>query len=263
MKQRIITAIIALAVFVPIVIIGGLPFTIIMYALATIGVIELLKMKHMKAISFPSIISLLLTWVFLLPNNKDIAFQLLSEHKIEVALMAVLMLLTYTVVIKNAFTFDDVGFVLLTSMYVGLGFHYFIQVRSEHGLAYLFFAFLIIWATDSGAYFIGRAMGKRKLWPEISPNKTIEGFFGGVACAIVVATVFKLFSEIDQSTIQLLIIGVVISLFGQMGDLVQSAFKRHYGVKDSGKILPGHGGVLDRFDSLLFIMPILAFLLLL
>ncbi len=106
------------------------------------------------------------------------------------------------------------------------------------GLAYLFFAFLIIWATDSGAYFIGRAMGKRKLWPEISPNKTIEGFVGGVVCAIIVAIVFKLLANIDQTMIELLVIGIIVSLFGQMGDLVQSAFKRHYSVKDSGKILP-------------------------
>ena len=104
-------------------------------------------------------------------------------------------------------------------------------------------------------------MGKRKLWPEISPNKTIEGFVGGVVCAIVVAIVFKLLANIDQTMIELLVIGIIVSLFGQMGDLVQSAFKRHYGVKDSGKILPGHGGILDRFDSLMFIMPILAFLL--
>ena len=102
-------------------------------------------------------------------------------------------------------------------------------------------------------------MGKRKLWPEISPNKTIEGFVGGVVCAIIVAIVFKLLANIDQTMIELLVIGIIVSLFGQMGDLVQSAFKRHYGVKDSGKILPGHGGILDRFDSLMFIMPILAF----
>ncbi|MED3850417.1 phosphatidate cytidylyltransferase [Priestia megaterium] len=261
MKQRIITAIVALAVFVPIVLIGGLPFTLIMYVIGTVGVIELLKMKHLKAMSFPSIISLLLTWVFLLPNGRDVAFQFLSEHKIEVALAAVLLLLMYTVIVKNKFTFDDVGFILLTTVYVGFGFHYFIEVRQEFGLVYLFFAFLIIWATDSGAYFIGRAMGKRKLWPEISPNKTIEGFVGGVVCAIIVAIVFKLLANIDQTMIELLVIGIIVSLFGQMGDLVQSAFKRHYGVKDSGKILPGHGGILDRFDSLMFIMPILAFLL--
>ncbi|MEH7471343.1 phosphatidate cytidylyltransferase, partial [Priestia megaterium] len=141
MKQRIITAIVALAVFVPIVLIGGLPFTLIMYVIGTVGVIELLKMKHLKAMSFPSIISLLLTWVFLLPNGRDVAFQFLSEHKIEVALAAVLLLLMYTVVVKNKFTFDDVGFILLTTVYVGFGFHYFIEVRQEFGLAYLFFAF--------------------------------------------------------------------------------------------------------------------------
>ncbi|MBM7701897.1 phosphatidate cytidylyltransferase [Metabacillus iocasae] len=262
MKQRIITAVIAIAVFAPIVFAGGLPFTLMIYLLATIGVLELLRMKKISAISFPSIISILLLWVFLLPRSADTTFQLLSEHKVEVALLAVLTLLSYTVLIKNQFTFDDVAFILLSTIYVGMGFYYFIEIRQE-ALVYVFFVLFIIWATDSGAYFIGRAIGKRKLWPEISPNKTIEGFVGGIVCAIVVVVLFSLMAPLEQSLSKLLLIGVMVSVFGQIGDLVESALKRHYEVKDSGNILPGHGGILDRFDSLLFVLPILYFLLML
>ncbi|WP_078413224.1 phosphatidate cytidylyltransferase [Priestia abyssalis] len=259
MKQRIITAVIAAAVFLPIVFYGGLPFTLLVYLLGTVGVLELLRMKKIELFSVPSFLSILLLWVFLIPRRADSVLTIFSNYKVEIALFAVLLLLTYTVLIKNKFTFDDAAFVMLATIYVGMGFYYFIEIR-ENGLAYVFFALFIIWATDSGAYFIGRAMGKNKLWPEISPNKTVEGSVGGVVCAIVVAAIFQVIAPVEDSIVKLLIIAVVLSVFGQVGDLVESAFKRHYGVKDSGNILPGHGGILDRFDSLLFVWPILHFL---
>jgi phosphatidate cytidylyltransferase len=260
MKQRIITAVVAAAVFLPIVFYGGLPFTLLVYLLGTIGVLELLRMKKIDLLSFPGFLSLILLWVFLIPRRTDSLLTSFSDYKVEIALFAVLLLLTYTVLIKNKFTFDDAAFVMLATIYVGMGFYYFIEIR-QSGLVYVFFALFIIWATDSGAYFIGRAIGKNKLWPEISPNKTVEGSLGGVVCAILVTVIFKLAAPVEESIIQLLIIAVVLSIFGQVGDLVESAFKRHYGVKDSGRILPGHGGILDRFDSLLFVWPILYFLM--
>ena len=159
---------------------------------------------------------------------------------------------------KNKFTFDDVGFSVLSVLYIGVGFHFFVQI-SNNDLTMLVYSLFIIWATDSGAYFIGRAFGKRKLWPEISPNKTVEGFVGGIICAVVVAVLFYVFGYIEWSIIPL--ITIILSIFGQIGDLAESALKRHYGVKDSGRILPGHGGILDRFDSLLFVWPLLYFIL--
>jgi phosphatidate cytidylyltransferase len=259
MKQRIITAVIAAAVFLPIVVIGGLPIILLAYLLASIALYELLKMRNLKLFSIPGIISLLVLWIFLLPEQYQSFLENLQYTKVEFALLAVLLFLTYTVVTKNKFTFDDVAFSIMSTIYIGMGFMYFVETREAGGLVYIFYSLFIIWATDSGAYFIGRAMGKRKLWPEISPNKTVEGFFGGILCAVIVSILFVLFSDIDASIIELGIITIFLSIFGQVGDLVESALKRHYNVKDSGTLLPGHGGILDRFDSLLFVWPLIHF----
>ncbi|WP_256050626.1 phosphatidate cytidylyltransferase, partial [Staphylococcus aureus] len=141
----------------------------------------------------------------------------------------------------------------------GVGFHYFISTRTE-GIAYIVFALVIVWSTDSGAYFVGRKLGKHKLWPEISPKKTIEGFVGGIVIAVIATVIFQYFAQLDVNYGLLLLVAVVASMIGQLGDLVESAIKRQYGVKDSGNILPGHGGILDRFDSLIFVLPLLHFI---
>ncbi|MED4070200.1 phosphatidate cytidylyltransferase [Priestia endophytica] len=260
MRQRIITGVIAAAIFVPLVLVGGLPFTLLVYLLATVGVFELLKMRKISLLSFPTFMSILLVWTFLLSQTNASLANTIFNHKVEVVLLAVLLLLTYTVLIKNRFTFDDAGFVILATIYIGMGFYYFIAIREEQ-LSYVFLALFVTWASDSGAYFIGKSMGKRKLWPDISPNKTIEGSVGGIVCGVIVALLFAFLSPLTESPLHLMVIGLVLSIFGQVGDLVESAFKRHYGVKDSGNILPGHGGVLDRTDSWLFVFPILYFLI--
>jgi phosphatidate cytidylyltransferase len=259
MKTRILTAIFAAAIFLPLVIIGKTPFVILVYLLSTIALKELLRMKKINMLSIPGVISFIFLWVLLIPHSFLINSVGTNFSKIEAALIVVMLLLIYTVISKNEFTFDDAGFIILSTLYVGVGFYYFIETRMV-GLSYVFFALFVIWATDSGAYFIGRAFGKRKLWPEISPNKTVAGFVGGVLSALVVGVIFQIVSPLHPSLLVVLVVTVVTSLFGQMGDLVESALKRHYIVKDSGHILPGHGGILDRFDSLLFVLPILHFL---
>ncbi|MBT2637105.1 phosphatidate cytidylyltransferase [Bacillus sp. ISL-39] len=256
MKQRIITAVIAAAVFLPIVIFGGWPFIAMVYLIASIALYEALKMKHLKLFSVPGILSLLLLWIFLIPEQYSVLLDKLDYTKLELFFLGVLLYLTYTVITKNRFTFEDVAFSIMSILYVGIGFYFFIETREE-SLIYVFYSLFIIWATDSGAYFIGRAIGKHKLWPEISPNKTTEGFFGGVVSALAVAALFSVFGDMKVPTVILLMATAFLSVFGQIGDLVESALKRHYNVKDSGNILPGHGGMLDRFDSLLFVWPLI------
>ncbi|MEL3971297.1 phosphatidate cytidylyltransferase [Rossellomorea oryzaecorticis] len=261
MKQRIITAIVAAAVFLPIILYGKSPFIILMYLIASVSLYEALKMRGHKIYSIPGLLSLAILWVFLIPEIYIGVIHYLGYSKIELSFFAVLIFLTYTVITKNRFTFDDVGYSLLSILYVGIGYYYFMEIRLEEGVQFVFYALFIIWATDSGAYFIGKAIGKKKLWPHISPNKTVEGFLGGVVCAVIVGVIMTFFSDLEMSIPKLIVVTAILSIFGQMGDLVESALKRHYKVKDSGHLLPGHGGMLDRFDSLLFVLPLLYFLL--
>lgn len=168
-----------------------------------------------------------------------------------------MFLLSLTVFTKNKFTFNDAGFLLISVMYIGLSFNYLIDIRLA-GLNYLLFILFVIWSTDSGAYFFGRALGKKKLWPEISPNKTIGGAVGGLFMAIIVGGIFQLIYPFEFSLFTVILYALLISIVGQVGDLVASAFKRHYNIKDAGKLFPGHGGVLDRLDSLIFVLLVLS-----
>ena len=260
MKQRIITAIFAFAFFIPLVIIGGPIFTIGIYLIASIGLYELLRMREIQLFSVEGIVTWLALAVLLMPTSlAERVTETIGYTKIEMAFAIVLILLIYTVIVKNKFTFDHAAFAVLGVLYVGIGFYYLIETRMS-GIQFVLYALMVIWTTDSGAYFIGRKLGKRKLWPEISPNKTIEGFIGGIISAILFACIFQYFYPLTSSYLILIAVTIVASVIGQLGDLVESALKRHFDVKDSGKILPGHGGILDRFDSLLFVLPLLHFL---
>lgn len=261
MKQRIITGVIAAALFIPFVIYGGAPFAVVISVLAIIGFYEILKMKGLSIFSVPGILGTLALLILVIPDEWSAKMlELLQyESKLMIVYGIAALLLIYIVLVKNKMTFDEVGFILLSAFYVGLGFHYFIETRFI-GVEFVIFVLLVVWTTDSGAYFVGRKFGKHKLWPEISPKKTVEGFVGGIVIAVLFAIAMQLIYPFAQGWVQLILVTIVASIVGQMGDLVESAIKRHYGVKDSGNILPGHGGILDRFDSLLFVVPLLHFL---
>ncbi|CAM5185630.1 Phosphatidate cytidylyltransferase OS=Ureibacillus acetophenoni OX=614649 GN=SAMN05877842_101505 PE=3 SV=1 [Ureibacillus acetophenoni] len=257
MKQRIITGLIAAAIFIPFVVYGNLPFTIGVYGLALVALYEILRMKGIKIYSLPGLIGTLIVFSILMPVDWATYIEDLTTYsKYELLTIATILLLAYSVVVKNHFTFDEIGFIILSALYIGIGFYYLITTR-EAGLMYIIYALLVVWSTDSGAYFTGRKLGKNKLWPEISPNKTIEGFVGGIIIAVILACIMQIIVPFNVSWTYFIVVTVFSSIFGQLGDLVESAIKRHYNVKDSGWILPGHGGILDRFDSLLFVLPLL------
>lgn len=142
--------------------------------------------------------------------------------------------------------------------YLGFLPSFLIKLRAvANGLNWCLLLFCIVIASDTFAYFVGRAIGKNKLYPLVSPKKSVEGLFGGVLGAVLVAGVYSHFALQQFQIVHILALGLVIGLIAPVGDLVESLLKRGFDVKDSGGILPGHGGILDRADSVVFSVPVM------
>ncbi len=149
-----------------------------------------------------------------------------------------------------------VGRIALTSLgviWVGVGFAYIMLVRfMKYGLSLSILLVVCTVINDSFAYFVGRAIGRHRLAPRVSPKKTVEGSIGGLVGAMIAALVVSIYADWDMNKGLAVVLGLVVGVAGQFGDLFESAVKRDFQVKDSGKLLPGHGGILDRFDAFLF-----------
>lgn len=131
------------------------------------------------------------------------------------------------------------------------------------GAIWLLYVMILVWGADSGAYMFGKLFGKHKLAPKVSPGKTWQGFIGGLATAAVISWGYGMWANLNVAPVILLICSVVAALASVLGDLTESMFKREAGIKDSGHLIPGHGGILDRIDSLTAAVPVFACLLLL
>lgn len=147
-------------------------------------------------------------------------------------------------------------------LYIGLAGIALIELRldGEAGRANVLFLFLVVWASDIGAYVAGRAMGGPKLWPAVSPNKTWSGAAGGLAAAIAIGLGVALAFTPGASLFAVVAVAVLLGVASQAGDLLESAIKRHFHVKDSSRLIPGHGGLLDRLDGVLAAAPVAALL---
>ena len=258
MRERVIWAGIALLIFIPFLVWGGLPFQFFVGLLAMLGVAEMLRMKKLEAFSIEGVFAMLGAFVLTVPLDNYLTF-LPIDASFSVFSLLVFFLLAGTVFSSDSYSFEDAAYPIAASLYVGVGFQNLVNARIS-GIDKVLLALFIVWATDIGAYLIGRRFGKRKLLAKVSPNKTVEGSLGGIISALIVAAVFMLLRrgvyEPHNFFVMLLFV-MIFSICGQFGDLVESAIKRHFGVKDSGRVIPGHGGILDRFDSMIFVFPIM------
>lgn len=179
-----------------------------------------------------------------------------------IKILHVLTIFVQLFLIKDLFSektiplFESKRFIL-TTFYLTSAFIFLILIANNDKAftpLLLLGVFVLIWVNDTGAYFVGKNFGKQKLFPSVSPKKTVEGFMGGLFFACVTSYFIATFTDTLDFT-HWLILGIIASVFGTLGDLIESKFKRQAGVKDSGVIMPGHGGLLDRLDSIIFAAP--------
>lgn len=186
----------------------------------------------------------------------------IDDLSVEFGMFAALLMIPASYVFSKKPLEDSLpssAIAVLATTYVGMLSGSLIRLRHDFDVGWklIFFLLLVVWLGDSGAYYVGKSFGKHKLSPRISPKKTIEGLLGGFGASIITALVihFTFFPEFPL--VHAIIAGVLLSFAGVVGDLAESMWKRSADVKDSGTLLPGHGGFLDRFDSILFTAPIL------
>lgn len=262
MKTRIISAIIALIIIIPLLILGGTPFTIAVILLGIIGFKELLDLKD-KDRKLPLVIKILslASFVAIVLNNISSNINYSVDFRVFTGIIFVILIPIVFYHDKNKYNISDALFLLGSIFFLGIAFNYLIYIRSA-GLNYIIFLLLITIITDTFALITGMLIGKHNLSPSISPKKTWEGFIGGSIMGTFVATMFytSIF-DYNISLIYLVLIILALTIVGQLGDLVFSSIKRYYGIKDFGKIMPGHGGILDRLDSILFVLLAFSFLL--
>jgi phosphatidate cytidylyltransferase len=157
---------------------------------------------------------------------------------------------------------EDIAVTLLGIFYIALLFGFQVAIRKyDDGKQWIVFLYLVIWASDTGAYYIGTLLGKHKLYPKISPKKSVEGLIGGMIAAAGAGLLCRAWFLPAVSFEEAAVLGIVLAVAGTLGDFVESLFKRSVGVKDSGNLIPGHGGILDRMDSMLFAAPVLYYYL--
>lgn len=267
MKTRIITALVALLIFIPVLIFSGtFLFPTVCGLLAIVAVYEMLSCTGVlknPAVAIPS---------FLGAGAAMVGVGFLSrlgsgeERFLQYLLIGVYVylfwMLTVAVFSKGKLPVGDALTTAGMVFYIVFGFASVVLLRYEPYGAYLYLLiFLSAWLTDSGAYFAGVFFGKHKLIPDVSPKKTVEGAIGGIVTCVLTFVIFGVIvgaiSDLTPHYIRLALVGAVVSVISMIGDLIASLVKRKYGVKDYGKLFPGHGGVLDRFDSVLATAPFL------
>ena len=259
LKHRVITGVVGVPLIILAIWFGDPWFTILIAAAALAGTYEFYHLANFDRRE--PLLYLGLLWALALVLSPHYKSPDILPIVITATMLISLIWLLRRPLREKAFY--NWAWTMVGALYVGWMLSYWLGLRGlEDGRNWVYLAMLTTFANDTGAFFIGRARGKHKLAPAISAAKTWEGAIGGllsgIAAAVVIATVLKLISlKLDSPFVfeywQIVLLGFLVSLFAQLGDLVESLLKRNTGVKESGNLLPGHGGILDRFDSLIFV----------
>ena len=251
LKNRIITAVVGIPFLIGTAYLGGVYWQVLVGLLTAAALIEYCAMMRGKGFHPLMVSAAFLAFILLFRTQ-------LGSYLAGLCLAGLLLMIIGLVFTYPQRNLHDLALSLFGSVYTGFFFSYALALgRTESAFYLLLLVFILTWASDVGGYLFGRVWGKHKLAPRLSPGKTVEGSAGAIVLTILAALVYRYFSgaEYPQAGI-LLVMALVFSVAAQLGDLLESAIKRFFEVKDSGRLLPGHGGVLDRFDSFMLVSPV-------
>ena len=259
MATRLLSALLGIILLIVVMMSPGIYLSIALTILAIFALYELfsaleaINIKPIRWIGYLSVIYIVLSnW--LIGQDYSILIYLI--------IFTIMLVLFFSIVfLNNKVTFIDISATFLAIFYITFLLSFIILTRNmDKGNFFVWLIFLGGWITDSAAYFTGKRMGKTKLIPDISPKKTVEGSIGGVIGCTAIVTIYGLFiNNYFSANIWIghyILLGLIVSIVSQVGDLVASSIKRLTGIKDFGNIMPGHGGVIDRFDSILLAAPV-------
>ena len=263
MLTRIITSVVSIAIFVAVILCDPIIFEFALGIVALAMLYEcnqvITKSNTLKITSYISGILILIAMIAL--PSYEIMF---------IIVLAICLFMILTFILHGKFDFKEVFGVGFMTLYVSVSMPFIVNLRLEYGIPAMLIVFLSAWGSDTGAFFAGSFLGKHKLIPRVSPKKTVEGSIGGIVSAMLCCQILLFVTTMSGRTIAALsgfsgyvkigAIGIIASVLSQAGDLVASAIKRDCGVKDYGKIFPGHGGFMDRFDSVILIAPLVYYI---
>ncbi len=255
MLTRIITAVLGIPLVIIVLLLGS---TWLRLAVAVISCIALYEIYHVMRENYKPI-----KWLgYSIIGIYYLLFEWIKSDFLIFMGLIVILLLTVMVIKYPKYSIVDVALTLFPVLYTGLLFSFIVLIRDiEHGMFWVWLIPISSWGSDTFAYFTGITIGKHRLAPHLSPKKTIEGSIGGVLGAGVIGYIYTMLytsysaPELRKYMVLVLIAVMLSAVLSQIGDLAASAIKRYFKEKDFGYLLPGHGGILDRFDSLLFVAP--------
>lgn len=261
MLKRTISAIVGLPFLFAVLIIGKTPLFISVIIVSLIALREFYnacksKFKPMEVVGYIGAIAILL----LINFEFESINQMDKFYYMSMLFFIIIVILNTVKIIHNKYSFVDIGITLYGLVYIPFLFSHIILINKQPNNIIIWLIFITAWGTDTFAYFSGYFFGKRKLCPSISPKKTVEGAIGGTLGSMVTSLVFG-YLFLRDYLIVIAFAGIIGSILAQIGDLSASLIKRYTSVKDFGNIMPGHGGVLDRFDSILFTAPTVYYIL--
>jgi len=275
MLKRILTAIVCLALFVPSVLFFEkipLLFLSVITILSLISSYEIcgaIGVRKAFYVSIPTYLfalsSMVLVSVFSLQYFK-ISSEAFAEASLALLFVYIFVVFAFSMFSNGGVRYSQACELIATLVYVIIGFASIVfLINGVLGSYKIWLVFIGVWLTDSGAYFVGSFLGKHKLIPEVSPKKTVEGAVGGIVGGVIGYAIYGIIIDtafnINVNYVNLFILAVAVSIIGQSGDLIASFIKREKGIKDYGNLFPGHGGVLDRFDSAIAVAPVIILLL--